>query len=249
MPELFKLLIIGLYGILVYKYYKNTTLLLLFTLATILILCNINKVTEGNWDDQYASPDFNSLNNFDETDISILSGGSSNNGSSNNGSSNNGSANNGPANNGSANNGSANNGPANNGPANNGPAKPINGLDNISPVDPLSKYQMGPYDNIILTNGNPKSKYIKLQTDSLSTENDMCVYQGSENPLQCKKTIGLNIGPSVDGTPDAPKSLFPFTFNKSSPDCCPSTFSTSSGCVCTTENQRKFINRRGMGVN
>ena len=55
------------------------------------------------------------------------------------------------------------------------------------------------------------------------------------------------MGPSVDGSSTAPKSLFPFTYNKSSPDCCPSTFSTSTGCVCTTDAQRKFINRRGMG--
>ena len=47
MSDLLKLFIVGIYLLLVYKYYKNTVLLLLFTFALILILCNINKVTEG----------------------------------------------------------------------------------------------------------------------------------------------------------------------------------------------------------
>ena len=33
--------------------------------------------------------------------------------------------------------------------------------------------------------------------------------------------------------------------NRTSPNCCPGTFSTSTGCVCTTENQRDFIAGRG----
>ena len=106
---------------------------------------------------------------------------------------------------------------------------------------------MGPYDNLTLTTGNPKSEYVKLMDAPLSTDEDLCIYQGNEHPLKCQKTTGLNIGPSIDGTEKAPKSLFPFTHNKSSPNCCPSTFSTSTGCVCTTDAQRQFINRRGMG--
>jgi len=200
MSEVFKLLIIAVYAFLVYRYYKNTTLLLLFTLATILILCNINKFTEGNL--EFSEVPNNNNNN---------SKNSNNNNSKNSNNSNN--------------------------------------TNTILPISSLTDYQMGPYDNLVLTTGNPKSEYVKLQTNSLSTEKDVCVYQGNENPLKCKKTLGLDIGPSIDGEPGSPKSLFPFTFNKSSPDCCPSTFSTSTGCVCTTENQRQFINRRGMGIN
>jgi len=222
MSELFKLLIIGVYAFLVYKYYKNTTLLLLFTLATILILCNINKLTEGN-SYNFASPDIDSTNSFDKTDINdkpIIKDTTTKKGSTT------------TTKKGSTKKGST--------------KKDTTKNSSILPISSLSEYQMGPYDNLVLTTGNPKSEYVKLQTDTLSTEDDLCVYQGNENPLKCKKTIGLNIGPSIDGESESPKSLFPFTFNKSSPDCCPSTFSTSSGCVCTTENQRKFINRRGM---
>lgn len=37
-------------------------------------------------------------------------------------------------------------------------------------------------------------------------------------------------------------SMFYFARNVSSPACCPSTYSTNGGCVCTTEEQRRFIN-------
>lgn len=36
-----------------------------------------------------------------------------------------------------------------------------------------------------------------------------------------------------------------FSNNKSSPDCCPSTYSTSTGCVCVTSEQMKYLNTRG----
>ena len=51
----------------------------------------------------------------------------------------------------------------------------------------------------------------------------------------------------IDGVKGSAEKMFMLANNVASPLCCPSTFSTSTGCVCTTENQRKFINRRGMG--
>ena len=38
--------------------------------------------------------------------------------------------------------------------------------------------------------------------------------------------------------------LFVFGKNKCSPDCCPSTYTCSGGCVCTTEEQRNKIQGR-----
>lgn len=35
--------------------------------------------------------------------------------------------------------------------------------------------------------------------------------------------------------------LFMFAFNKSHPSCCPSTYSSSRGCVCVTEDQKNLI--------
>lgn len=39
--------------------------------------------------------------------------------------------------------------------------------------------------------------------------------------------------------------LFLYANNRASPDCCPSTLSSDGGCVCTTPQQRDFINTRG----
>jgi len=40
-------------------------------------------------------------------------------------------------------------------------------------------------------------------------------------------------------------SLFIFKNNQCKPECCGASFSCSGGCVCTTENQRDYINGRG----
>lgn len=36
-----------------------------------------------------------------------------------------------------------------------------------------------------------------------------------------------------------------FSENKSSPECCPATYSTSMGCVCETPQQMKYLDQRG----
>ena len=36
-----------------------------------------------------------------------------------------------------------------------------------------------------------------------------------------------------------------FATDKSSPSCCPSTYSTSTGCVCATDEQMMYLNERG----
>lgn len=53
--------------------------------------------------------------------------------------------------------------------------------------------------------------------------------------------------PSVDGTPNGPKSMFLFAFNKASPECCVNGkgngYSSSSGCICLSDNQKKYFSR------
>jgi len=36
-----------------------------------------------------------------------------------------------------------------------------------------------------------------------------------------------------------------FADNKSDPSCCPATYTTSTGCVCATPEQMKYLNQRG----
>lgn len=220
--NLLKILVVVIYIFLVYKFSDNITLLLLFTLAAILALCNITKITEGYLSgDQYSpanfgskdtfSPEFNNRDvdssqqfNIKDNEINISS--------------------------------------------KDGQYVDVAKIvDDVVPVANFTKYQMGPYDNLVLTTGNPVSEYVKLQTNSLATPGEVCVYQGNELPLQCKKSQGANVGPPVNGVVGSPQNLFMFADNKSSLNCCPSTFSTSTGCVCTTEEQRKYVNNRGIG--
>ena len=51
--------------------------------------------------------------------------------------------------------------------------------------------------------------------------------------------------PTVDGDKDSARHMFMFARNKCNIGCCPSTYSCSGGCVCTTNKQRKFVNSRG----
>lgn len=49
-------------------------------------------------------------------------------------------------------------------------------------------------------------------------------------------------GPPIEVGPD---NLFIFANNECKPECCGSTLSCDGGCVCTTPQQRDFINTRG----
>ena len=49
-------------------------------------------------------------------------------------------------------------------------------------------------------------------------------------------------GPAVEIGPD---NLFYFKNNTVKPECCGATLSSDGGCVCTTPEQRDFINSRG----
>ena len=62
---------------------------------------------------------------------------------------------------------------------------------------------------------------------------------GSSVPLKSTETelsSDHKTYPSVDGVGDK-NSMFMFAYNKASPECCPSSYSTSTGCVCSTDNQ------------
>ena len=51
-------------------------------------------------------------------------------------------------------------------------------------------------------------------------------------------TQGLKV-PLADG------QLAMFAKNRSSPECCPATYSDSVGCLCATPEQMKYLNERG----
>ena len=117
----------------------------------------------------------------------------------------------------------------------------INGEGFMSPIKPLTK--MGAYSDITL-NADDKMKYDKLY-HKYNESSELIEVPLPCDSLECK----FDMVPSVDGTADAPKSASIFKFNKSSPECCPSTYSTSSGCVCMTKEQKAYIgSARGNNV-
>ena len=59
----------------------------------------------------------------------------------------------------------------------------------------------------------------------------MFVPQGTQIPLAGESRSVLPV----------PNSMFYFNENQVSMACCPSTYTTSDGCVCTTPQQRKYI--------
>ncbi len=113
--------------------------------------------------------------------------------------------------------------------------------------DPNLMYNnVSAYDGLCLKTGN--KQFWSHSPNNVPLINDESLYTilghtTSEKPVMSDPS-SLS-GPSLDGTEDTPNKMFMFANNVSSPNCCPSTFSTSTGCVCTTDNQRDFVAARG----
>jgi hypothetical protein len=41
------------------------------------------------------------------------------------------------------------------------------------------------------------------------------------------------------------EEMFFFKENQFKPECCPATYSSSTGCACTSDDQRNYLNERG----
>jgi hypothetical protein len=106
---------------------------------------------------------------------------------------------------------------------------------------------MGPYDGICLKTGNSEY-WMKSPSETALVPNDgLYTYLSSQGPIKMKLSDQAALkGPPVDGVKGSPEKMFMWANNITSPQCCPSTFSTSTGCLCTTKNQRDFIAARGM---
>lgn len=77
---------------------------------------------------------------------------------------------------------------------------------------------MGPFDNVRLSSGNSVSQYR---------------YNHPNEPLE---------GPPFKVGPDR---LFMFRDNQCKPECCGASYACDGGCVCTTPDQRNYLNTRG----
>jgi hypothetical protein len=89
---------------------------------------------------------------------------------------------------------------------------------------------LGSYDNLKLDT-SCKEGWKAPPCNPPVKSNYMFLPQGTPLPLKNEMIYS-----------ELPKdSMFVFANSYASPDCCPSTFSTDRGCVCTTDFQRKFI--------
>lgn len=118
------------------------------------------------------------------------------------------------------------------------------------PLVKASAVNTGPYDGLCLKTGN-KEYWMKSPDETSLVPNDtLYTYLSSQGPIKMKLSDQSALhGPPIDGVPGSFEKMFMWANNVSSPLCCPSTFSTSTGCVCTTKNQRDFIAGRGDIVN
>lgn len=110
---------------------------------------------------------------------------------------------------------------------------------------PTKKVNM-PYDGICLQTGN-SDKWMKSPDNSaLIPDDKLYTYLANQIPLKTGLSDQTVLsGPPVDGKIGSPEKMFMWANNVSSPLCCPSTYSTSTGCLCTTKSQRDFIAGRG----
>jgi hypothetical protein len=58
-------------------------------------------------------------------------------------------------------------------------------------------------------------------------------------------TEGSNFANSYSAEDPTKGGMLIFANNKSKPECCPSPYSTSTGCICMTSEQIKYLNTRG----
>ena len=110
-----------------------------------------------------------------------------------------------------------------------------------------SSINTGPYDGLCLKTGN-REYWMKSPDETSLVPNDkLYTYLSSQGPIKMRLSDQAALrGPPVDGVKGSSEKMFMWANNISSPLCCPSNFSTSTGCVCSTKNQRDFIASRGI---
>jgi len=69
-------------------------------------------------------------------------------------------------------------------------------------------------------------------------------FQQGPGANSIQKSMQNNVAPSPNVPLDSGE-LYIFANNNQSPDCCPSYYSGSDGCVCETNEQVTFLNERG----
>jgi hypothetical protein len=102
------------------------------------------------------------------------------------------------------------------------------------------------YDGLCLKTGNSDAWRHSPANVPLVNDKNLYTIMGHDSALKPVLSDPSSLsGPPIDGDPNSPNKMFMFANNQSSPMCCPSTFSTSTGCVCTTDKQMDYVAARG----
>ena len=112
-------------------------------------------------------------------------------------------------------------------------------LDINEPVNNIDEYEpMGVYDNICMKDALEDKEGHQYYTDNIIN-----MYTGAD----VRKDEDLEKFPTIDGDEKSPRKMSIFLNNKVDPECCTdSMYTTSSGCVCLTNDQKKNLyNRAG----
>lgn len=73
---------------------------------------------------------------------------------------------------------------------------------------------------------------------------DVTIFSPVGDGIRLTEALDAANFPTVDGKPNSPHHLFMLAHNQVRPECCPSTFSDSRGCVCLTKEQQAMVNQR-----
>jgi hypothetical protein len=117
-------------------------------------------------------------------------------------------------------------------------------LEGMTPNDVNNKKANGK------KSGDKKEGFVNLSNNELNIDDSYTMGwvqtakryasgMGNKNRLNTYKD---NVGTPV---PLPEGELFFFTDNKFKPECCPSTYSGSTGCACLSQDQVNYINQRG----
>lgn len=102
--------------------------------------------------------------------------------------------------------------------------------DDPAPINyVMGKGVYGSYDGKILVPPGG-SKWRRYPSQNPLLKNPIFVQQGTPGPL-ANEQVPVNLS----------DDMFIFAKNIASPYCCPATYATSTGCVCTNKQQRDLI--------
>lgn len=95
--------------------------------------------------------------------------------------------------------------------------------------------------------GNAGYDGLRLKSELVTKPllNDVTIFSPVGDGTILRDAMNSDRFPNIDGTPNSPKSMFVLKNSQVSWDCCPSTFSSDMGCVCTSKEQLDMYAGRG----